>query len=159
MAYALLTYELSTGNTGVSIPAATWTTVPLNVEQQDTGADITLNGDGSFQPLAGTYRVRATVTLAGPAAATFGNFSGRFLQKAVTVIATVLGSNARILGDTTPSQRETNVMEFLGRFTTVGGLDFALQIYLNSGTSANMGLPSNNLAVNEVYALLELIKE
>jgi len=160
MAEIILSYQETSGTPGASASNPTWKTIPFNNENVDTGGDCTLLGDGSFTLAAGVYRLRAAVQLSGGAVTSVLNgWNGRLQNlTAGTTVTTVLGTTTRVIGSSSVSVRRIAQMEFLGRFTSTGGT-YALQALIaGAGTSGNIGLPSAN-GVNEVYAVLELIKE
>lgn len=63
--YAKLSYSVVTGTNGGNIVAGTWTTRPLNTEDSDVDAIVSLPGANTFRLQTGTYRIRITASVWG----------------------------------------------------------------------------------------------
>jgi hypothetical protein len=144
--YAKCSYAVASGTNGGNTVATTWTTLPINIKDNDANGIAAL-ASNQITPAAGTYRCVGRCVFAN------ANVRAKLRLRNVTGGATLL------VGDTVGGgPNGFSVEAFVsGEFTVAAGQALELQYYSAAATTDGLGsaLTSGEL---EVYRAIEFVK-
>ena len=148
--YAKYSYTVSSGTTGGgAMTATTWTTIPINTEDNDTGSIGSLSSN-QITLIAGTYKIDAWITFGATTAATQG--AGCRWRNVTDSSTTVVGGH--FFSGATGNLVNTTILK--GLFTIAGSKTFEFQYWASA--AFNIAPAALSASENEVYRVVELMK-
>jgi hypothetical protein len=165
MSYALVNYELASGNAPAATLAATWNKVPINVEEADSANRISISGANVITITAGAYpawvRIDGECCVTSPLSLAAGANSNQRCQlrlKNNTTLA-VVANGVNMRETTANAQNEGRQVlnaTIKGRFQIAASTDFILELFTSEATSFGRELTTGQ---PEIYAQLEIVIE